>query len=82
MKGSALFSLAANTVQGVVRFEEGDKTDLPTFDMCALMSIKVNLVIDTRCPEPHGCCWKKIREKTRLGAVARTCFPTGQKSWY
>lgn len=45
------------------------------FDMWALMSIKVYLVIDTRCSEPQSRCRQKTRDKAG-GSTSR-----GQKSW-
>ena len=72
------------TIQDVALFKysaEDDRADLPTFDMCALMSIKVYLVIDTRCHEPQGRCREKIRDKTDgLKVIDRIGFPSGQKS--
>jgi hypothetical protein len=82
LKRSALFSLVANTVQNVVRFDcyaEGDKADIPTFDMRALMSIKAYLVIDTRCLEPQGCCRQKTRDKIPAWSSWQVMLPDWPK---
>ena len=85
MEKSALSSVAiAYTIQDVALFEysaEDDRADLPKFDICALMSIKVYLVIDTRCHEPQGRYREKIRDRTDgLKVIDRMGFPSGQKS--